>query len=79
MKAGDAETIRSPAVYSFSEYQIFSVASVDATNYSAPYPIGENSSRGPSQCTPALPDNIKPEISAPGESIYSTLPVSLGS
>ncbi|MBU0690729.1 S8 family serine peptidase [bacterium] len=75
----DASTIRSPAVYSFNEYQIFSVGSVDATNYSAPYPIGGNSSRGPSQCTPALPDAIKPEISAPGESIYSSIPVSLGS
>ena len=75
----DASTIRSPAAYSFSEYQIFSVGSVDATNYSAPYPIGNNSSRGPTTCSPALPDNIKPEISAPGESIYSTLPVSLGS
>ncbi|MBU1636886.1 carboxypeptidase regulatory-like domain-containing protein, partial [bacterium] len=41
---------------------------------SAPYPIASFSSRGPTQCTPYSPDNIKPEISAPGVNIYSSVP-----
>lgn len=66
--------LRSPAIYSLNETQIFSVGALDATNYSAPYPIASFSSQGPTPCTPALPNNIKPEISAPGVGIYSAQP-----
>ena len=66
--------LRSPAIYSLNAYQIFSVGAVDATNYSAPYPIASFSSRGPTPCTPAEPDNFKPEICAPGVDVYSSVP-----
>ncbi|MBU0690728.1 carboxypeptidase regulatory-like domain-containing protein, partial [bacterium] len=70
----DASSLRAPAIYSINEYQIFSVGAVNSTDYSAPYPIASFSSRGPTQCTPYSPDNIKPEISAPGVNIYSSVP-----
>ncbi len=70
--------LRSPAIYSINSRQIFSVGAVDATNFNAPYPIAGFSSRGPTPCTPAVPDNIKPEISAPGVDVYSALAGSLG-
>lgn len=66
--------LRSPAIYSLNAYQIFSVGAVDATNYSAPYPLASFSSQGPTPCTPASPDNIKPEICAPGVDVYSSIP-----
>jgi len=73
-----ASTLRSPAIYSINSRQIFAVGAVDATNFNAPYPIASFSSRGPTQCTPAVPDNIKPEISAPGVDVYSSLAGQLG-
>jgi len=66
--------LRSPAIYSLNETQIFSVGAVDATSYSAPYPIASFSSRGPTPCTPAIPNTIKPEISAPGVTVWSAQP-----
>lgn len=66
--------LRSPAIYSLNETQIFSVGAVDATNYSWPYPLASFSSRGPTPCTPAIPDNIKPEVVAPGVDVYSSVP-----
>jgi bacillopeptidase F len=65
-------TLRSPAIYSINAYQIFSIGAVNATNYPAPYPIASFSSRGPTPCTPYSPDNIKPEICAPGVDVYSS-------
>ncbi|MBU0507991.1 S8 family serine peptidase [bacterium] len=74
--AGNESTsgLRSPAIYSINETQIFSVGAVDATNYSAPYPIASFSSRGPTPCTPYVPNDIKPEISAPGYQVWSAQP-----
>lgn len=74
--AGNESTsgLRSPAIFSINATQIFSVGAVDATNYSAPYPLASFSSQGPTPCTPAIPDNIKPEIAAPGVSVYSSIP-----
>ncbi|MCB9357911.1 MAG: S8 family serine peptidase [Calditrichaeota bacterium] len=74
--AGNESTsgLRSPAIYSLNAYQIFSVGAVDATNFTAPYPLASFSSQGPTPCTPASPDNIKPEISAPGVDVYSSVP-----
>ncbi len=74
--AGNESTsgLRSPAIYSINAYQIFSVGAVDAQDGAAPYPIASFSSQGPTPCTPFSPDNIKPEISAPGVNIYSSVP-----
>jgi len=74
--AGNESTsgLRSPAIYSLNAYQIFSVGAVDATNFGAPYPLASFSSQGPTPCAPANPDNIKPEISAPGVNVYSSIP-----
>jgi subtilisin family serine protease len=74
--AGNESTsgLRSPAIYSLNAYQIFSVGAVDATNFGWPYPLASFSSQGPTPCTPASPDNIKPEISAPGVDVYSSIP-----
>ncbi len=74
--AGNESTsgLRSPAIYSINHWQIFSVGAVDATNFNAPYPIADFSSRGPTPCQPAVPDNIKPEVSAPGVDVYSSIP-----
>lgn len=67
--------LRSPAIYSLSATQIFSVGAVDATNDpTPPYQIASFSSLGPTPCTPAIPNNIKPEICAPGVDVYSSVP-----
>ncbi|MBI5060632.1 S8 family serine peptidase [candidate division KSB1 bacterium] len=74
--AGNESTsgLRSPAIYSINDYQIFSVAAVDAGDATPPYPLASFSSQGPTPCTPAVPDNIKPEIAAPGVNVYSSVP-----
>jgi subtilisin family serine protease len=67
-------SLRSPADRAASAYNVFSVGAVDATNYGWPYPIASFSSRGPTGCNvvPAL--KIKPEVSAPGVDVYSSVP-----
>lgn len=65
--------LRSPAIYELNEYQVFSVGAVDATNYSAPYPLAYFSSEGPTPCDPNS-GATKPEISAPGVDVYSCEP-----
>ncbi|MCC6477270.1 S8 family serine peptidase, partial [bacterium] len=69
-----ASGLRTPAIHSFNAYQVFSVGAVDANDGAAPFPIASFSSLGPTPCTPYSPDNIKPEISAPGVNIYSSYP-----
>ncbi|HEY3295688.1 MAG TPA: carboxypeptidase regulatory-like domain-containing protein [bacterium] len=67
--------LRSPAIYSMNATQIFSVAAVDGTtNPVAPYPLASFSSTGPTPCTPANPNNIKPEIAGPGVNVLSSVP-----
>lgn len=49
----------------------FSVANVNGANPS--FPINTTSSRGPTSCAPSSPLNIKPEISAPGTNVRSSV------
>ena len=64
-----AQTLRSPGDRATSHYNAFSVGSPQ--NY-APYVISDFSSRGPSACGGEFA--MKPEICAPGSSIYSAQP-----
>jgi subtilisin family serine protease len=66
-----AQTMRSPANAIYDSVSFFSVGAVNATDYSWPYPIASFSSRGPSDCDHVT---IKPEVAAPGVSVYSTVP-----
>jgi subtilisin family serine protease len=66
-----AQTMRSPANAIYDSVSFFSVGAVNATDYSWPYPIAGFSSRGPSDCDHST---IKPEVAAPGVSVYSTVP-----
>jgi subtilisin family serine protease len=74
-----AGTLRSPSDRAATLYSSFSVGAVDATNYSFPYPIAGFSSRGPTTC-PLVPPLLafKPEVSAPGVSVYSSIPSGWG-
>jgi len=63
------QTHRSPANICNTPTVNFSVGAVDAENYGWPYPIAYFSSRGPSDCDGVT---IKPEVSAPGYSVYSS-------
>ncbi|MCK4304211.1 MAG: S8 family serine peptidase [Candidatus Eisenbacteria sp.] len=65
------QTIRSPADRNTTPTNAFSVGAVDATNYTFPYPIAGFSSRGPSGCDGVT---IKPEVTAPGVDVYSSVP-----
>jgi subtilisin family serine protease len=60
----DAQTVRDPADRGKTPYNTFSVGAVDNSKA-----IAEFSSRGPSRCNP---DQIKPEVVAPGVSIRSS-------
>ena len=61
-------TLRSPADRAVTPYNCFSVGAVSSVS---PYSIASFSSRGPSTCSPA-PYPVKPEVSAPGVSVYSS-------
>jgi subtilisin family serine protease len=63
------QTHRSPANICNTPTVNFSVGAVDAENYGWPYPIAYFSSRGPSDCDGVT---IKPEVCAPGYSVYSS-------
>jgi subtilisin family serine protease len=70
----DPGSLRSPADRATTPVNILSVGAVDATNYEWPYPIEDFSSRGPTLC-PVEPELlIKPEVVAPGDSVYSSMP-----
>ncbi len=62
-------TMRSPADRADSIFNTFSVGS---TNHTAPYAVSGFSSRGPSGCGGTY--DMKPEIMAPGDDIYSAEP-----
>jgi subtilisin family serine protease len=65
-------TVRSPADRASTPHDSFSVG---ATNYYAPYNIAGFSSRGPAGPTCGPAENlIKPEVVAPGNNIYSSIP-----
>ena len=67
-------SLRSPADRATTAYNVFSIGAVDATSYSWPYPIASFSSRGPTGCNVAPELKIKPEVVAPGVSVYSSIP-----
>ena len=68
-----ASSVRSPADRATSTTSAFSVGSVNA-NGSYPYYISSFSSRGPSTCTAPEANLIKPEVTAPGSGVYSSVP-----
>ncbi|HEX7400764.1 MAG TPA: S8 family serine peptidase [candidate division Zixibacteria bacterium] len=65
------QTHRSPANICNTPTTNFSIGAVDATHYTFPYPIASFSSRGPSDCNTSV---IKPEVVAPGVTVYSSVP-----
>jgi subtilisin family serine protease len=67
-------TIGSPADRATTLTNTFSVGAIDATNYTYPYPIAGFSSRGPTGCNVPADRKIKPEVCAPGVSVYSSVP-----
>ena len=66
-------TVRSPGDRATTTTNSFSVGSVSAGG-SFPYNISGFSSRGPSGCNAPEENLIKPEVCAPGSSIYSSVP-----
>ncbi len=68
-----SSTVRSPADRATSTTSAFSVGSVNA-NGSYPYNVSSFSSRGPSTCSAPAEFLIKPEVSAPGSGVYSSIP-----
>jgi subtilisin family serine protease len=67
-----SETIGRPPDRATTEYMCCSVGAVDAED--PDWTIASFSSRGPSYCTPSGDEAIKPEISAPGVSVRSSVP-----
>ncbi|MCK4343156.1 MAG: S8 family serine peptidase [Phycisphaerae bacterium] len=66
------DTLRRPADRATDEYRTCAVGAVDGNT--AGYPIAGFSSRGPSYCTPDGTPAIKPEVSAPGVYVRSSIP-----
>jgi subtilisin family serine protease len=64
--------LRRPADRATTDYDSCAVAAVDANNPN--WPIAGFSSRGPTNCTPGGGPAIKPDISAPGVNVRSSLP-----
>ncbi|MFN8547536.1 MAG: S8 family serine peptidase [Candidatus Eisenbacteria bacterium] len=70
-----SQSLRSPADRATTVYNCFSIGAVDATNDPTfPYNIASFSSRGPTGCNVAPELKIKPEVVAPGVSVYSSWP-----
>ena len=67
-------TIGSPADHATTPTSAFSVGAVDAFHFGFPYPLAYDSSRGPSGCDVPAEHKIKPEVTAPGVHIYSSVP-----
>jgi subtilisin family serine protease len=65
-------TIGRPPDRATDDYNCFSVGAIDAED--PDWEIAGFSSRGPSDCTPSGEPTIKPEISAPGVSVRSSVP-----
>lgn len=64
--------LRRPADRATTDYNCQAVAAVDASRQG--WPIADFSSRGPTRCTPNGDQAIKPDISAPGVNVRSSLP-----
>ena len=67
-----SRTLRNPATRATTDIQSFAVGAVDGNDPNLP--IADFSSRGPSECTPGGNDTIKPEVSAPGVDVRSSVP-----
>jgi subtilisin family serine protease len=67
-----ASTLRTPADRATTDYNVFSVGSVNGASPSLP--ISDFSSRGPSYCTQDGQPTFKPEVVAPGENVRSSVP-----
>jgi len=65
-------SLRTPADRATTDYNVFSIGSVNGANPSLP--ISSFSSRGPCNCTPDGSPAIKPEVVAPGENVRSSVP-----
>ncbi len=65
-------TLRNPATRASTDIQSFAVGALDGNDPN--FPIAGFSSRGPTECTPGGSDTIKPEVSAPGVSVRSSVP-----
>ena len=69
----DAQSVRAPAFIAQDTIKTFSVGNINANNSS--WPINTGSSRGPTPCSaPAGSLKIKPEVSAPGTNVRSSVP-----
>jgi len=66
-----AMSVGIPADRNTSPWNTYAVGAIDATSYSYPYPLAGFSSRGPSSCDEIT---IKPEVSAPGVDVVSSIP-----
>jgi bacillopeptidase F len=64
--------LRRPSDRATDDFRTMAVAAVDGNNPS--YPIAGFSSRGPTFCTPGGQAAIKPDISAPGVDVRSSVP-----
>ncbi len=64
-------TVITPAMINKTEMNVFSVGALNGNN--ASLPIAQFSSRGPTYCT-GLGNQIKPEVSAPGVDVRSSVP-----
>jgi len=69
-----SQTMGSPADRATTLTNAFSVGAIDATNYTYPWPIASFSSRGPTGCNVPTDHKIKPEVCAPGVTVYSSVP-----
>ncbi len=69
----NAYSIRSPGDRATTLTNAFSVGAVNG-NSGYPYPIWTYSSRGPTTCNVPSLNRTKPEISAPGVNVYSSVP-----
>jgi subtilisin family serine protease len=68
-----SRSLRNPATRAATDIKSFAVGALDGN--SAPnYPIASFSSRGPTECTPGGEDTFKPEVSAPGVNVRSSIP-----
>ncbi len=65
-------SLRRPADRATTDITSFAIAAVDGNNQSLP--IADFSSRGPTYCTPNGDAAIKPEVSAPGVNVRSSVP-----
>jgi len=67
-----ANSLRRPADRATTDFSSFSVGALDGNNNNLP--IADFSSRGPSNCTPDGTPTFKPEVSAPGVNVRSSVP-----